>query len=200
MFFSKPKGVFDRLIVGLGNIGAKYDGTRHNVGFACIDELEKKYQFKPYKEKFRALITECEIKGERCLIAKPTTFMNLSGESVSEIVKFYKIPMQKVIVFSDDIDLDAGRLRIRPSGSCGGHNGLRNIIDCCQSDAFVRIRVGIGKKPHPDYDLKDWVLSCYKGEDAERIKAAISRAADAVSVIISDGCEAAMTEYNRQVQ
>ena len=194
-----PKGTFEWLIVGLGNIGAKYDGTRHNVGFACVDEIAKKTAFAPYKEKFQARLTECEWEGKRCLVAKPTTFMNLSGEAVGAILRFYKIPIDRLIVISDDVELDAGRLRVRPSGSHGGHNGLRNIIDVCGSENFARVRIGVGKKPHPDYDLADWVLSCYKGEDGDKVRAGIVRAADAVLTIITKGVEYAMNQFNRQV-
>lgn len=198
MFFKKNNSSYDYLIVGLGNIGARYNGTRHNVGFECVGELEKMFVFKPYKEKFKAQISECEIAGARCLVAKPVTFMNLSGEAVKAITAFYKIPMDKVIVISDDIELDAGRLRVRRNGSHGGHNGLRNIIDNCGSSDFPRVKIGVGKKPHPEYDLADWVLSCYKGEDGDKVRAAITNAAKAVCEIIKNGADSAMNIYNRQ--
>ena len=198
MFFKKSSSNYDYLIVGLGNIGARYNGTRHNVGFECVNELEKTFVFKPYKEKFKAQISECDIGGKRCLVAKPVTFMNLSGEAVKAITAFYKIPMDKVIVVSDDIELDAGRLRIRRNGSHGGHNGLRNIIALCGTSEFPRVKIGVGRKPHPDYDLADWVLSCYKGEEGDKIKAAIPTAAKAVAEIIKNGADSAMNIYNRQ--
>lgn len=199
MIFKKEKTAFDYLIVGLGNIGMKYEGTRHNVGFACVDTLSTKVSFKPYKNKFKAEITECMINGNRCLVAKPTTFMNLSGEAVAEIIKFYKIPIEKVIVISDDVDTEQGRIRIRKSGNHGGQNGLRNIIDMCGSNNFPRVRIGIGRSGHPDFNMVDWVLSCYKGEEGEKVKSAINNAADAVISIITDGIDKAMTKYNRQV-
>ncbi len=199
MIFKKNKSVYDFLVVGLGNIGAKYDGTRHNVGFAAIDTLETKLKFKPYKNKFKAQITDTEIGTKRCLIAKPTTYMNLSGEAVSEIARFYGIPIENIIVISDDVDIDAGRLRIRKSGSHGGQNGLRNIIDVMGSNNFVRVRIGTGKPSHPDFDMINWVLSSYKGEEGELIKAGINNAADAVISIVTEGIDKAMTKYNRQV-
>ncbi len=200
MFFGKSKSTYDCLIVGLGNIGIKYDGTRHNMGFATVDELEKKLTFKPWKEKFKAYITECEIAGKRCLVAKPLTFMNLSGEAVRAIVAFYKIPISSIIVISDDIDLDPGRIRVKRNGSDGGQRGLRSIIEYCGSSDFPRIKIGVGKKPHPDYDLADWVLSRYSGEEGEKIKAGIENAAKAVIEIVKNGADSAMNIYNRQVK
>lgn len=198
MIFAK-KATYDWLIVGLGNVGARYDGTRHNVGFACLDAFIKKHGATAYKEKMRAYLAETTVAGNRCLLAKPTTLMNLSGEAVAAITKYYKIPLDRVIVISDDIALDPGRIRVRPSGSHGGHNGLRNIIDCCGGDTFARVRIGVGAKPNPDYDLAAWVLGCYKGEDAEKIRQALDRGADAVETILTSGAEPAMNLYNRQV-
>ena len=195
------KSTYDHLIVGLGNIGPTYEGTRHNVGFVCVEKIAQSADAAPFKSTRRkAETTECRIGGERCLIAKPTTYMNLSGEAVRELTDYYGIPIEKVIVISDDIELDPGRLRIRKSGGHGGQNGLRNIIDVCGSDCFARVRIGTGKKPCPEYDLAAWVLSRYTGEDGELIKKGISRAADAVVSIITDGIEKAMSEYNRQVE
>lgn len=197
MIFAK-KAAYDHLIVGLGNIGARYDGTRHNVGFACLDRFTALHPATPYKEKMRALLAETTVEGKRCLLAKPTTLMNLSGEAVAAITRFYKIPLERVIVISDDIALAPGRIRVRPAGSCGGHNGLRNIIDCCGGDSFPRVRIGVGAKPNPEYDLANWVLSCYKGEDKEQIEEALVRAAKAVETVITAGAEQAMNLFNRQ--
>ncbi len=193
MIFAK-KSKYDRLIVGLGNIGLKYDGTRHNVGFACVDAVADKQlaSFKPWK---KSLVADCKIAEERCLLAKPTTYMNLSGEAVKELTDYYGIPLDRVIVISDDIELAPGRLRIRKSGGHGGQNGLRNIISLC-GDGFARIRIGTGSKPNPEYDLAAWVLSKYTGEDGEAVRLGISNAAEAVSAIIEKGIDKAMTEFN----
>lgn len=199
MFFKgqNEKSAYDFAIVGLGNPGAKYEGTRHNVGFNCVDIIAKTYSASFSKNKYNALFGEADIAGMRCLIIKPQTFMNLSGEAVVPILKFYKIPPQNCIIIFDDISLDVGRLRLRRSGSHGGHNGMRNIIEQSGTDDFMRIKIGVGKKPHPDYDLADWVLSCFKGDDKDKIGESLKTAALAAECIISNGIEDAMNKYNR---
>lgn len=157
-----PTGAPEYLVVGLGNPGNKYTYTRHNSGFLCLDMLSDKLNIRIDRLKFKSLICDTTINGHRCIVMKPQTFMNNSGEAVRECAAFYKIPAEKVIVIYDDISLDVGKLRIRRKGTDGGHNGIKSIIYHLNSDQFPRIKVGCGKKPHPDYDLADWVLSEFK--------------------------------------
>ena len=186
------------IIAGLGNPGAKYSGTRHNVGFETIDILAERYGIPLDFEKHRAVCGKGVMEGEKVLLVKPLTFMNLSGESLRDIVSYYKIdPEAELIVISDDIDLDPGRIRVRPSGSAGGHNGLKNIISELHTDKFARVRIGVGKKPH-GWDLADWVLSRFNEEEDALVSPAKKRAADAVLSIILDGCSAAMNTFNRK--
>ena len=187
-----------KLIVGLGNPGAKYAGTRHNAGFSVIDELAERYNIKVDTSKHKALIGKGIIKGEKVILAMPQTFMNLSGESVRAIMDFYKLTVEDLIVVYDDIDLDVGKLRIREKGSAGGHNGMKNIILHSGSQEFVRVRVGVGKKPE-QMDLADHVLGRFSTEDRKLVDEAIEKAAKAVDIMISQGADAAMNEYNRKV-
>ena len=195
MFFSKSGGV-KWLVVFLGNPGPKYECTRHNAGFMAADALAKDKGLKINRSRFKALTATVDLGGESVLLMKPQTFMNLSGEAVIQAVKFYKIAPDHVIVVSDEMSLPIGKLRIRTKGSAGGHNGLKNIIQCLGTDAFPRIRIGVGAPPHPDYDMADWVLSAFKGKDAEDMAQAAKRAADAVECYISAGADRAMNLYN----
>ena len=195
MLFSKPK--YEYIIVGLGNPGDKYSETRHNAGFRCVDILIKELGAGPEKNKFQSLIYDGEIKGHKVLFVKPLTFMNNSGASVCEVARFYKIPFEKVIVVSDDVTMDAGRLRIRKSGSHGGHNGLRDIIELLGGDNYPRVKIGMGQKPHPDYDLADWVLGKPSAEDKVKITEAEAAAAKAVKMIVTADISKAMNKYNR---
>lgn len=195
MFFRKPSGV-TWLAVFLGNPGPKYSGTRHNAGFITADAAEKLYGTVINKVRFKALTGTCEIAGEKVLLMKPQTYMNSSGDAVKQAVAFYKIPPEHVLVISDEMSLPVGKIRVRPKGSAGGHNGLKSIIAALGSDAFPRIRLGVGAPPHPDYDVKDWVLSTFKNQDAEDISAAAARAAQAIGVYISLGPEKAMNQFN----
>ena len=183
-------------IVGLGNPGAKYELTRHNVGFMFIDRLADRLGVKVKKLKFKALYADAVIAGTRVLLVKPQTFMNNSGEAEREIIKFYKIPPENLIVVFDDISLNAGKLRIRKKGSDGGHNGIKSIIYHTSSDKFPRIKIGIGPKPHPDMDLADFVMGRIKGKEEILIAEAIDHAADAVSLMISGNTDAAMNQFN----
>ena len=195
MFF-KPSGSVSWLIVFLGNPGPKYECTRHNAGFMAGDALAKKLGVSIDRLRFRALTAAAEINGEKVLLMKPQTFMNLSGEAVGQAARFYKIPPERVLVVSDEISLPLGKLRVRPKGSAGGHNGLKSIIASLGSDAFPRIRIGVGAPPHPDYDMADWVLSVFRNQDLEDMLAASDRAAEAVTTYISDGPERAMNRFN----
>ena len=184
-----------KLIVGLGNPGAKYAGTRHNAGFSVIDELAERHNIKVDTCKHKALIGKGVINGEKVILAMPQTFMNLSGESVRAIMDFYKLTVDDLIVVYDDIDLDVGKIRIREKGSAGGHNGMKNIILHSGSQDFVRVRVGVGKKPE-HMDLEDHVLSRFSREDLPFMRESSGKACDALEVILSDGAVAAMNRYN----
>ena len=176
------------IIVGLGNPGRKYESTRHNVGFMTVDLIAQKFGIKVNRLKHRALTGEGRIDGERVLLAKPQTFMNLSGESVREIVEYYKVPVENLIVIYDDADLQAGVLRIRPKGSSGTHNGMKSVIYHLRSDSFPRIRIGIGRAPE-GWDLADYVLGEFGGNEAEKVAECIRRAAEAAAVIVTDSVE-----------
>lgn len=195
MLFSKPK--YDYIIVGLGNPGDKYTETRHNAGFRCLDILIKELNAGPEKNKFQSLIYDGEIKGHKVLFQKPLTFMNNSGAAVTEVARFFKIPFENVIVVSDDVTMDAGRLRIRKSGSHGGHNGLRDIIELSGTDNIPRVKIGMGQKPHPEYDLADWVLGKPNKEDKEKIDDAEKRAAEAIKLMVANDIGMAMNKFNR---
>ena len=196
MFFHRSAGGASWLLVCLGNPGDQYDNTRHNVGFMVADQLGERYGLPIQKLKFKALTNMFSISGEKVLVMKPVTYMNLSGEAVRPAADFYKIPPEHILVISDDTALDVGKLRIRRGGSAGGHNGLKSIIQHLGTDQFPRIRVGVGKKPHPDYDLADWVLGKFQGEDKKAIDAAVERCADAVECLIKDGPDRAMNKFN----
>ena len=195
MFFKKPGGV-SWLIVFLGNPGPRYEMTRHNAGFMAADAMAKEKNVNINKARFKALTATCDIGGESVLLMKPQTFMNLSGDAVAQAAKFYKIPPERVIVVSDEISLPIGKLRIRTKGSAGGHNGLKDIIAKLGTDAFPRIRIGVGAPPHPDYDMADWVLSSFKNQDAEDMLAAAERAAQAAQCYITQGADRAMNRFN----
>ena len=186
------------LVVFLGNPGLRYEGTRHNAGFMAADAFAKKHGLDLTRARFRALTTTCRIGDETVLLMKPQTYMNLSGEAVGQAARFYKIPPERILVVSDDISLPVGALRIRPGGSAGGHNGLKNIISVLGTEAFPRIRMGVGAPPHPDYEMLDWVLSAFHDQDAVDMADAASRAADAVECYIGQGAEKAMNRFSQK--
>ncbi|HPE15370.1 MAG TPA: aminoacyl-tRNA hydrolase [Oscillospiraceae bacterium] len=196
-FFSrKPAGGASWLVVCLGNPGARYERTRHNVGFLVADRLAARSGIPVRRLRFKALTAEMTLGGARALVIKPQTFMNLSGEAVRDAAAFYHIPPERILVVADDVSLPAGKLRIRRSGSAGGHNGLKSIIYQLSSDQFPRVKIGVGAPPHPEYQMVDWVLGTPAGAEKEAVDAAIVRAADAVECIIRYGDEKAMNEYN----
>ena len=194
--FLKRSGGVDWLLVCLGNPGDQYENTRHNVGFMVADELADRAGIPIQKLKYRALTNTTQLGGQKVLIMKPITYMNLSGEAVRQAVDFYKVPADHVLVVSDDTALAVGRLRIRKGGSAGGHNGLKNIIQHLGTDQFPRVRLGVGEKPHPDYDLADWVLGKFQGEDKKSMEQAVKKAADAIECLLSQGLDKAMNRYN----
>ena len=186
------------LIAGLGNPGDAYENTRHNIGFQVLDALGERQKKPIQRLKFKALTNLFTISGEKVLVMKPITYMNLSGEAVRPAADFYKIPPERILVVSDDTALPAGRLRIRKGGSAGGHNGLKSIIQHLGTDQFPRLRVGVGEKPHPDYDMADWVLGRFTGEDRARMDQAVERAADAIECILKEGLDRGMSRFNGQ--
>lgn len=192
----EPTGAVEYIIVGLGNPGTQYDGTRHNIGFMTIDELCDKYKLSCKKLRFKSLTCDAMIGGKRCLIMKPTTYMNNSGEAVVEAMQFYKIPPERTIIVFDDISLEPGRLRIRRKGSDGGHNGIKSIIYLTGSDAFPRIKMGVGAKPHPDYSLADWVLGHFRKEDAPVLEECFRKAVECLELMVQGKTTEAMNKYN----
>lgn len=196
MFLKKSSGGVDWLLIGLGNPGDKYENTRHNAGYMVVDEIGNRKNLPIQKLKYKALTNTTELGGQKVLVMKPVTYMNLSGEAVRQAADFYKIPAERILVISDDTALAIGKLRIRKNGSAGGHNGLKSIIQQLGTDQFPRLRVGVGEKPHPDYDLADWVLGHFTGQDKKDMDASVSRAADAVECLLSQGLDRAMNRYN----
>lgn len=182
------------VVAGLGNPGREYAGTRHNAGFDALDCLVEKYNIKMDKLKFNSVYGEVNINGEKVMLVKPVTYMNRSGAAISEIVNFYKIPIENLIVIYDDIDIPVGALRIRPHGSSGSHNGMKSIISSLGTDKFPRIRVGIGK--NSEMDLADYVLSRFSPEDRDKLDSIIQKAAEAAEEIVKNSLESAMQKYN----
>ena len=189
-------GTPEFMVVGLGNPDRKYTLTRHNSGFLCVDMLSQKLNFRVDKLKFKSLIADTTINGHRCIVMKPQTYMNNSGEAVRECANFYKIKPENIIVIYDDISLDVGKLRIRRKGTDGGHNGIKSIIYHLNSDQFPRIKVGCGKKPHPDYNLADWVLSEFKKDEQKVLEPALENACKAIELLLDNQIDKAMNLYN----
>ena len=192
----KPEGPPEFLIVGLGNPGREYEGTRHNIGFLAIDRLAEQKQARIDRAKWRGLYGECTVSARRCLLIKPQTYMNNSGECVREFASFYRIPPQNILVLFDDISLEPGKLRIRRKGSDGGHNGLKSLIYQLQSEAFPRIKLGVGAKPHPDYNLADWVLGKFPEGERPAVAEAVDHACAAVELIVGEKMDEAMNRFN----
>ena len=185
------------LVVGLGNPGREYMKNRHNAGFLCVDKWAMKLGVEINRSKFKSLYADVTRNGKRFLIMKPQTYMNNSGEAVREAADFYKIPPENIIVISDDVSLDVGKQRVRRKGSDGGQKGLRSIIYHLVSDNFPRVKVGVGKKPHPDYDLADWVLGDFPKEDIASLEESLDRSAAAVELILDGKIDQAMNLYNK---
>ncbi len=184
------------IVAGLGNPGAKYTFTRHNAGFLAVDYMSQKLGFECKKLKFKALTCETTVNGVKVLFMKPETFMNLSGEAVRAASDFYKLPPERVLVISDDVSLPVGKVRIRAKGSDGGQKGIRSITEHLGTDKFLRIRIGVGEKPSPEWDMADWVLSTFSDEDKKLIFDSFSRVTDAVGYIVTDNLETAQSKCN----
>ena len=195
MLFSSSRGV-EWMVVFLGNPGPRYTGTRHNAGFAVGDELARRCGTEIRRLKNRALTAKVTLDGHDVLLVKPQTFMNLSGEAVRPLADFYKVKPDHILIVSDEAALVPGKIRLRPSGSAGGHNGLKSVIQHLGTEQFPRLRLGVGSPPHPDYDMADWVLGVIRGEDGEAFSRAVKKAADAVECCVSQGVDKAMNQYN----
>lgn len=196
--FGKNKfgGSVEYIIVGLGNPDKKYELTRHNTGWLALDYIADKYGCKVNKIKFKSFVGECVIGGAKTLLMKPTTYMNNSGQAVVEAMNFYKIPPENVIIIFDDISLDVGKMRVRSKGSDGGQKGMRSIIYLSGKDTFPRIKIGIGAKPNPNWDLADWVLSKFSDDELKTMKNMFDNTADAAELIIDDKIDRAMNLFN----
>ena len=197
MLFKKRASGFEYLVVGLGNPGMQYEKTRHNAGFMAADLLAEKYDCALSRNKFDAIYGDTEIGGHRVIIAKPQTYMNLSGKAVVAISQFYKIPLSNIIVMFDDISLDVGKIRIRRKGSAGGHNGIKDIIELTGTEDIMRIKIGVGAKAHPDSDLKDHVLGRIPDEQLKDFEVSLKNAVSAVGEILSRGVDSAMNKYSK---
>ena len=185
----------DWLIVGLGNPGQKYEHTRHNMGFLTVDLLAEKLGVKLNKVKFKAAYNIVKFAGCKCLVMKPQTYMNLSGEAVREAAQFYKIPAERVLVIYDDVSLPVGKLRVRPNGSAGGHNGIKNIIAHLGTQEFPRVKIGVAA-PGEEGDMVDWVIGVPSQAERKILAESFEKAIDAAECIISDGCQKAMNRFN----
>ena len=192
--FGKSKDTW--LIVGLGNPGKEYTRTRHNCGFRALDILADKLGCKVDKGKFQGLYGQCTYGGTKLLLLKPQTYMNLSGRSVLQLSAYFNVPPQRIIVMFDDISLEPGRLRVRNDGSAGGHNGIKSIISELGSQDFPRVKIGVGSKPTPEYDLADWVLSSFSAQEEKALAPALERAADAALCIIDHGMPETANRFN----
>ena len=197
MAFFKSLSGADWLIAGLGNPEPKYDGTRHNTGFAALDYLADRWGVSVSKSKWQGMYGVAEVDGHKVVLLKPLTYMNLSGQSIAPAANFYKIKPDHVIVLCDDIAQKPGHVRIRPSGSAGGHNGLKSIIASLGGDGFYRVRIGVGEKPHPDYDLADWVLGRFSAEDRKALEGRFADVEDAVRLIMDGRLNEAQNRHNR---
>lgn len=196
LFGFTKRGKIEYIIAGLGNPGPKYADTRHNAGFKAVDLLAEKHGFEFKRLKFHAMIADEVIGGKRCLVMKPQTMMNLSGEAVIEAANYYNIPDEKIIIIFDDVSLDVGKIRVRRKGSAGGHNGIKSIISCLGSEEFPRIKIGVGKKPAADYDMVDWVLGEIPKDKIKDFNDSLQSAVGAVEAILCEDIDSAMNKFN----
>ena len=196
MFFKKQSAGADWLVAGLGNPGKKYEGTRHNAGFDALDFIARRWNAPTPRVKFEGLSAQAAVNGHKVVLLKPQTFMNLSGRSIAAAAAFYKIDPARVIVLCDDVTQSPGKVRIRPSGSAGGHNGLKDIIARLGSQDFARVRLGVGEKPSPDYDLADWVLGRLSGADRKAFESRLEDVAQAVELILDGKLPEAQNRFN----
>ena len=195
MFLGR-KSAYDFLVVGLGNPGLQYESTRHNIGFMAADRILTEYGGEFNRRKFDGVFGECKIGGKRGLVLKPQTYMNLSGKSVIAVSGFYKIPHSSIVILFDDVSLELGKIRLRRKGSDGGHNGMKDIIQLFGTDEIMRVKIGVGGKPHPGYDLKDWVLGRFTAEEKEVMDETLLKTAKAVGEITARGIDSAMNRYS----
>ena len=193
---TSASGKITWIIAGLGNPGMTYANTRHNAGFMALDQLAKSSSIDVKTTRFKSDCGDGNVGGERCLLMKPATFMNLSGEAISQAAAFYKIPPERIVIMYDDISLPPGKLRIRRKGSAGGHNGMKSIIALLGTDEFPRVRIGVGAKPDPDYDLADWVLSKFTEDDMKNLTPALENAAKAAELIVQGKIDEAMNKFS----
>lgn len=189
----------DYIVVGLGNPGLEYNMTRHNMGFIVLDKFASNFGFQFSKSKFDSVVSKSDILNKKILFLKPLTYMNRSGEAVLKALNFYKISTKKIIVIYDDITLDLGQIKIKTNGSSGGHNGLRNIIDLLEQNDFIRIKVGVSKKPSQEYNLADWVLSKFKETETINLNKGILLACECLESIIKNGVDISMNKYNKKI-
>lgn len=197
MLFRNSRSTYDFLLVGLGNPGLSYEQTRHNAGFMAIDRFAEKHGCRFDKKGHDAVYGECRIGDKRILLAKPMTFMNLSGKAVASLSSYYKIPTESIIIMFDDISLDVGKIRLRRKGSSGGQKGMNDIIEMLGTEEIMRVKIGVGTKPHPDYDLKKWVLGKIPKENLEDFGTALDNAVSAVEMIITESIDKAMNKYSK---
>lgn len=197
MLFKKDGGGVGFILVGLGNPDKKYDSTRHNAGFHAIDAIAQQQGVSINRLKFKALTAQATISDQKCLLIKPQTYMNLSGQAVEEALSYYKLTPDRLIVFFDDISLDPGQIRIRRKGSHGGHNGIKNITFMTGAEEFPRVKLGVGAKPRPEYDLADWVLSSFTANEQGAMEQAYSKCNEIAALIINGKIEEAMNKYSR---
>lgn len=192
----KVKPTYDWMVVGLGNPGLEYEKTRHNIGFMAADLLSREQNFSFAKNRMNAVMGEYRLNDKRILVLKPQTYMNNSGRAVGAVSAFYKIPKDRIIIMHDDVSLDVGKIRMRRKGSDGGQRGMRDIIEVLGTDNIMRVKIGVGAKPHPDFDMVDWVLGRFPADQIEAVESSLKKTVLAINEIIARGIDSAMNKYN----